>query len=495
MPTIATRLALTPRLFTFAALSLVPHVAQAQLPPPAIAPSAKKPMAPKPPAAPAEPARHEQKAPTIGLPAPALPAPAPVAPEVPALDQALDAVQAQVPATAEPTPEAPEAEAQAEKPQPAPSSEPLSEAVESDSGVIIVPQDATEFPSRPSAPQTKSKAKPKALAKPKKPTARVGGVDVSGGTEAVALAKLQKEHGNRLAQPVVLRLGAREFWSTRAELGASLPLPVLLRAARLRARPGQPADVVLRYELDDAATLKYLQKIALLIRREPQPIGDGATGRAGEELSLGGSLARVKAAVAGGGTEVELLSSAIPFVPKPQPKIEVEVVSSGDARFPSVLAEYSTRYNARLSDRTENLRISAREVNGTILQPGEVFSANAAIGPRSTSRGFRAAHIFMGKKVVDGVGGGICQCATTVYNAARQAKLPIVERHSHSLPVPYATPENDATIYWGQKDMKFRNNTRAPIMVRTFLKGGRFHAQILGAPAASAPVAGAPTRP
>ena len=474
MLTIATR-ALTPRLFALAALSLAPHVAQAQLPPPAIAPSAKKPAAPKPPAAPA---RH-QKAPTIGLPAPALPVPAPDAPEVPALDQALDAAQAQVPATAEPTPEAPEAEVQVDAPQPAPLSEPSSEAVESDSGVIIVPQDATEFPARPSTPQTKPKAK--APAKPRKPTARVGGVDVSGGTEALALAKLQKEHGNRLAQPIVLRLGAREFWSTRAELGASLPLPVLLRAARLRARPSQPADVALRYELDDAAALKYLQKIAPLIRREPQPIGDGATGRAGEELSLGGSLARVKAAVAGGGTEVELLSSAIAFVPKPQPKVEMEVVSSGDARFPIVLAEYSTRYNARLSDRTENLRISAREVNGTILQPGEVFSANASIGPRSTSRGFRAAHIFMGKKVVDGVGGGICQCATTVYNAARQAKLPIVERHSHSLPVPYATPENDATIYWGQKDMKFRNNTNAPIMVRTFLKGGRFHAQILGA--------------
>lgn len=488
MLTIATR-ALTPRLFALAALSLAPHVAQAQLPPPAIAPSAKKPAKPAAPKSSAAPARHEQKAPTISLPAPALPAPAlpapaPDAPEVPAVDQALDAAQAQVPATAEPTPEVPEAEVQVDAPQPEPLSEPSSEAVESDSGVIIVPQDATEFPSHPSAPQTKTK--PKAPAKPKKLTARVGGVDVSGGTEAAALAKLQKEHGNRLSQPVVLRLGAREFWSTRAELGASLPLPVLLRAARLRARPSQPAEVALRYELEDAAALKYLQKIAPLIRREPQPIGDGATGRAGEELSLGGSLARVKAAVAGGGTEVELLSSAIPFVPKPQPKVEVEVVSSGDARFPIVLADYSTRYNARLSDRTENLRISAREVNGTILQPGEVFSANASIGPRSTSRGFRAAHIFMGKKVVDGVGGGICQCATTVYNAALEAKLPIVERHSHSQPVSYATPQNDATIYWGQKDMKFRNNTNAPIMVRTFLKDGRFHAQILGARPATA---------
>lgn len=452
MPTLVPRLAFTPRLLALAALSLAPHAARAQLPPPAISPSAKAPAAK--PAKPKAPALPAQKAPASGLPAPALRAPA--APKAPDEAQATGETESAL-------------QAPAEVLEPAPSTE-----AEGDGGVIIVPQDATEFPARPSAPQ----AKPKALARPKPPIARVGGVDVSSGTESIALARLQKEHQNRLAQPVVLRLGAREFWATRAELGASLPLPVLLRAARLRARPGQPSDVALRYEMDEAVAQKYLQKLAPTVRREPQPIGDGATGRAGEELSIGGSLARVKAAVSGGGTEVELLSSAIAFVPRPQ--LKVEVASSGDARFPVVLADYSTRYNARLTDRTENLRISAREVNNTILQPGEVFSANASIGPRSTSRGFRAAHIFMGKKVVDGVGGGICQCATTVYNAAREAGLPIVERHSHSLPVPYATPANDATIYWGQKDMKFRNNTGVPIMVRAFLKNGRFHAQILG---------------
>ncbi len=292
----------------------------------------------------------------------------------------------------------------------------------------------------------------------------------------------------------MLRLGARAWWTTRAELGARLPLATLLRAARERARPEQPSDVALRYELDEATALKYLRKIAPSVRREPQPIGDGATGRAGQELSIGGSLARVKAIVESGGTQAELLSSVLNFVPRPQPKAApspIESVgkaapSSGDAQFPLLLAEYSTHYNARLSDRTQNLRIAAREMNNTVVQAGEVFSANQAIGPRSTDRGFRAAHIFMGKKVIEGVGGGICQSATTVYNAAVGAKLPIVERHSHSLPVSYATPANDATIYWGQLDMKFRNNTGGPILVRTFLKGNRFHAQILGArPAAS----------
>jgi hypothetical protein len=283
------------------------------------------------------------------------------------------------------------------------------------------------------------------------------------------------------------------------ELGASLPLVDLMRAARERARPSKPSDVALRFEVDEAAASKYLLALAPSVRRAPEAIGDGSTGRDGEELSVSGSLARVKALVESGETSVELLSRTIAFVPKPQPKVEPKpepkvepkvdaktngkTVSSGSERFPVLLAAYSTKFKVSQRDRTENLRVAAREMDNTVLQPGEVFSANAAIGPRSTRRGFRAAHIFMGRRVVDGVGGGICQTATTLYNAAREARLPIVERHSHSLPVPYATPQNDATIYWGQKDMKFRNNTGAPILVRTFIKGSRFHAQIFGAKA------------
>ncbi len=428
--------------FLALALSLVRHDARAQLPAPARARSSSPAPAPAP-------VRHKSTS-----SAPALPAPA----------QGTSASPEAVPSSAAPESKAP------------------ASAEQNNDGVIIVPQDALEVPNTSAPAPQPAPAKPKIVA-------RVGGVDVSSGTETAALNKLRAAHLNRLSQPIVLRLGAREWWTTRSELGASLPLSTLLRAARERARPNKPYDVALRYELNEAITQKYLQKIAPSVRREPQAIGDGATGRAGEELSIGGSLARIKAIVEGGGTQVELLPSVVDFIPRPQPKAAPRAVeggpSSGDARFPILLGEYSTHYNARLEDRTENLRIAAREMNGTILQPGEVFSTNLAIGPRSTDRGFRAAHIFMGKKVIEGVGGGICQSATTVYNAALGARLPIVERHSHSLPVSYATPQNDATIYWGQLDMKFRNNTGAPILVRTFLKGGRFHAQILGARSAA----------
>jgi hypothetical protein len=356
----------------------------------------------------------------------------------------------------------------------------------SDTGVLIVPPDASEIPLRPPIKATPT-PRPKAPQAAPRAVIRVGGADVSTGSESQALASLRAAHSSRLEQPVVLRLGAREWWTTREELGARLPLLDLLRGARSRARIGQVTDLPLRYGLDEPTALKYLQGLAPKVRREPQEVGAGA-GRDGEELSIGGSLARVRAALEAGDTTVELLSRPIAFVPKPReetPVTELPMqgvgVQSGDARFPVLLAEYSTKFNARLRDRTVNLKVAAQQIDRTVVPHNGVFSANQSIGPRTTTRGFRAAHIFMGKRVVDGVGGGICQSATTVYNAARAAKLPIVERHSHSLPVPYATRANDATIYWGQKDMRFRNTTGGPILVRTFLKGNRFHAQIFGA--------------
>jgi vancomycin resistance protein YoaR len=82
--------------------------------------------------------------------------------------------------------------------------------------------------------------------------------------------------------------------------------------------------------------------------------------------------------------------------------------------------------------------------------------------------------------VVSGVGAGICQCASNLYNAALLAGLPIVERHPHMFKVPYVPASRDATLYWGNKDLRFRNNTGGPIYVEAQLRGGRFHVRLLG---------------
>ena len=320
----------------------------------------------------------------------------------------------------------------------------------------------------------------------KKISRTVGGVQIAGLDNIEALRKLQEAHDGRLQQPIVLRLGKREWWRTRAELGVSIPYEAMLKAAKAVApdKNGVDVKIPLRFTLDRAQALSVLNEIAPDVVQEVKSTGvvnNRTTGTDGEELNIGGSIVRLTQGIEGetSSLQIDLMTRKVPFVPQIiQPKIIGP--SSGDARFPTLLASFSTKYNPRLKDRSENLRIAAREINGTVVQNGAVFSTNKAIGPRDTSRGFRTAHIFMGKKVVDGVGGGICQSATTVYNAALEAKLQIVERHSHSLPVSYAPSSRDATIYWGSKDMRFRNNTGGPILIKTFLRDNRFHTQIFG---------------
>ena len=320
----------------------------------------------------------------------------------------------------------------------------------------------------------------------KKISRMIGGVQIAGLDNVEALQKLQDAHDGRLQQPIVLRLGKREWWRTRAELGVSIPYEAMLKAAKAVApdKNGVDVKIPLHFALDRAQALSVLNEIAPDVVKEVKSTGvvnNRTTGMDGEELNIGGSMVRLTQGIEGEPSQlqIDLMTRNVPFVPQIiQPKITAP--SSGDARFPTLLSDFSTKYNPRLKDRSENLRIAAREINNTVVPTNGIFSTNQAIGPRDTSRGFRTAHIFMGKKVVEGVGGGICQSATTVYNAALGAKLQIVERHSHSLPVSYAPSSRDATIYWGSKDMRFRNNTGAPILIKTFLRDNHFHTQIFG---------------
>ncbi|HEY3282560.1 MAG TPA: VanW family protein [Armatimonadota bacterium] len=145
------------------------------------------------------------------------------------------------------------------------------------------------------------------------------------------------------------------------------------------------------------------------------------------------------------------------------------------------LASFTTRFNPGNRDRTHNLRLVAQRLNGGVVMPGQVFSFNDRVGPRI--EGFRKAHIFVKGKIKEDLGGGTCQVSTTLYNATLLAGLPIAERNYHSLTVPYIPPGRDATVYWGSKDYKFRNPTKAPIYVRAVPKGGRLRVTLYGAEA------------
>lgn len=140
--------------------------------------------------------------------------------------------------------------------------------------------------------------------------------------------------------------------------------------------------------------------------------------------------------------------------------------------FGDVLATYKTTYNASNKDRSTNLEIAAKNINGTILLPGEEFSYNKVVGERTYANGFKDAHVFSGGKVVDGLGGGICQISSTLYNAVLMANLEVTERKNHMMYPEYVKPSLDATVVWGSIDFRFKNNRETPIKIVATVKNG-----------------------
>ena len=137
----------------------------------------------------------------------------------------------------------------------------------------------------------------------------------------------------------------------------------------------------------------------------------------------------------------------------------------GMEAFPHLLSTFSTRYPASNRDRTTNLRLAASKVNGTVVLPGQTFSYNSVVGERTIAAGYKEAAVYQDGQVVQGLGGGICQISTTLYNAALYANLDIVERRNHQFVPSYVGAGRDATVVYGSQDFKFKNNRNYAIKI------------------------------
>lgn len=147
--------------------------------------------------------------------------------------------------------------------------------------------------------------------------------------------------------------------------------------------------------------------------------------------------------------------------------------------FRDQLSSFSSPHTAE-SGRTTNLKLACQAINGTVLNPGEVFSFNDVVGQRTAAKGYQEAIAYVGNKSVPEVGGGICQVASTIYDAALYADMDIVERDCHMYFVTYVKGGLDATVYWGAVDFRFRNNTDYPIRINASVSGGYVNISIDG---------------
>ncbi len=145
-----------------------------------------------------------------------------------------------------------------------------------------------------------------------------------------------------------------------------------------------------------------------------------------------------------------------------------------------IIASYTTSFAGSSANRCANIALAASKINGYVVNPGKRFSYNAVVGPRTAAAGFKIAHVYVGNQVADGIGGGICQVSSTLYNAVVLSDLKIVSRTNHSIPVGYTPLGRDATVSYGSIDFVFENNKSYPVSVKATISGQQITVSIVG---------------
>ncbi len=279
----------------------------------------------------------------------------------------------------------------------------------------------------------------------------------------------------------------------RRELGLSLdveaalseltkPRPQLPLVTRLRVAWGGPApepeDIVLRFRCDVGTAASWLESVAPGLRRDPVDARLDLKAKrrveasAGRELAQGTSLARI--AALGGDTEAELAFTVT------SPEVPTSALVDVDPSL--VLSEYETDFATRGGPRVENIALAARLLDGSVMAPGEVWSFNRTVGKRTLERGFVDAPVIVQDELEPGVGGGVCQVASTLFAASVLGAVDIVRRRSHSRPTGYTPLGLDAAVIDGELDLQLRNPYPVPLIVHAYLPvPTRVRVELLGA--------------
>ena len=153
-----------------------------------------------------------------------------------------------------------------------------------------------------------------------------------------------------------------------------------------------------------------------------------------------------------------------------KPKVTISQI--GSEAFPDQLATFTTRFDVSDVDRSTNLKIACQKINGKVILSGDTFSYNKALGARTAAAGYKNGKIYSGGQVVDGIGGGICQISSTLYNSVLLADLEIVERRNHQFVTSYVGPGRDATVVYGLTDFKFKNTRQYPVRISASAQNG-----------------------
>ncbi|MEB2266248.1 VanW family protein [Priestia megaterium] len=158
----------------------------------------------------------------------------------------------------------------------------------------------------------------------------------------------------------------------------------------------------------------------------------------------------------------------IPTLPVP-PRVDKELLATIRIK---QIGHYHTVFNPHNKNRSHNISLAAESLDSSVIFPGEVFSFNQTVGKRTAAKGYTRAPIIVKGEYSEGVGGGICQVSSTLFNAVDNAGVTITQRYSHSRSVSYVPPGRDATVSWYGPDFHFKNTYSDPLLIRAQVHGG-----------------------
>lgn len=319
---------------------------------------------------------------------------------------------------------------------------------------------------------------------------------MAGLTEQEAKAKLTLLQNSYLSSPVELALGGNKRWRVpRRELGFQLEIKEAVSCAFSVGRSGPVWKrlhdiweayhggivIPIRVSVDRSKARSVLSR---LLKEAIDPPVDAALvitdsdkvivkpGKPGQVLDYQATLDDLSRFEPPFGDEISLKLRQV------EPKVRTEDILA--MKINGLLASYTTYFDVSNVNRTYNINVAADALDNIVLKPGEIFSFNRVVGPRSKEAGYKEALVIVQDQFTPGIGGGVCQVSSTLYNAALLAGLEIVERTNHSLPVTYVPFGRDATVAYGGCDLKFRNNTSGCLCIRTHVSGGALTVKIFG---------------
>jgi vancomycin resistance protein YoaR len=323
---------------------------------------------------------------------------------------------------------------------------------------------------------------------------KINGIDVGNKSQQEAVNILETVMKPILQKEKLKITYGNETWEISIEkIGGTFSYYKAVEKAYEIGRKGNPVDRIkklldvkengenidLEFNFDILALRAFLERIDRQISTPPV---NATIKRVGDKFLITPEAPGVGVDIEKAVQQIAEELKAMDFSPKQlsvvekTPEITEEMLKTINSKW----SAFSTVFNTANTGRSENLKIASSAIEGTLLKPGDIFSFNERTGLRIAENGYQEAPVIFKGELVPGIGGGVCQVSSTLYNAALYANLEIVERHNHTIPSTYIKMGQDATVVDRVLDLKFRNNTDGCIYIASWVQGDRIYAAVYG---------------